>query len=179
MVARIGSGATAYKSWDTLRALLVTSHSRPQLAHVIVGFTCSEARDEARARELKENCAVYLGQLRQQSNPDSRIVFAKLGDYPLLAEYAEALGGITTGDSPRYRAFFWEVDSSNPQWNRQQGPTDRTAPYRGREYLLLWEEGSGCLVKAASEGATIAGRGAWGRPWDGRALPSATPVNCP
>ncbi len=96
-------------------------------------------------------------------NPDARFVLDLSGSGTLLSEHAEALGGLTTGDSPRYRAYFWEVDAADSQWSHQQGPTDRTHPYRGREYLLRWEGGRGHLVRAASEGATIAGRRAWGR----------------
>lgn len=97
------------------------------------------------------------------SNPDARLILGSLGTGSLLAQSAEALGGITTGDSPRYRAFFWEVTASDPQWVRQQGPPDRTQLYGGREYLLRWEDGKGRLAEAAAEGATIAGRGAWNR----------------
>jgi hypothetical protein len=116
-----------------------------------------------KAKGLREAPILTRRAIDVLKNPDARLVLDFAGGGVLLADHAEALGGITTGDSPRFRAFFWEVDATDEQWARQQGPTDRTSPYRGREYVLRWEGGQGRLVEAASEGATIAGRGAWGR----------------
>ena len=120
---------------------------------------------QEKAQQLRDLSVQTSSQMRQSDNPDSRIVFgAEFGsDKALLSEYAEALGGITTGDSPRHRMFFWEISLQDGQWSLQQGPTDRTAPYRGRERVLRWEGGKGSLGQAASAGATIAGRGAWGK----------------
>ena len=73
-------------------------------------------------------------------------------------------GGTTTGDSLRFRRTFWEIDATNKAWALQQGTVDSQVPYGGREYCLLWEDGSGALSKLTGGlGATIAGRDAWGR----------------
>jgi hypothetical protein len=138
--------------------------SAPAAERPIWGCDVSGVRSPAgKAAELRSAPLLSRSTAELAANPDARLVLDFTAGTSLLSEYAEALGGITTGDSPRYRMYFWEVDHSDPQWSLQQGPTDRTAPYRGRERVLRWEGGRGELVEAAAEGATIAGRGAWGR----------------
>ena len=95
---------------------------------------------------------------------DALIVLRSGRGLPLLSTFASALGGITTGDSLRFRRDFWEVSELDDRWALQQGPPAETSQYAGRERILLWENGSGLLRHAAaSEGATIAGQLAWGQ----------------
>jgi hypothetical protein len=79
----------------------------------------------------------------------------------LLQEIAEGLGGITSGDTPRYRRCFWEVVPTAP-WILQQNAPARTSLYEGREHVLYWDDGRGLVPQAEGGGATIAGRAAWG-----------------
>jgi hypothetical protein len=164
-VTQLGARAFAGISGEVVNVGLVTiQRQRPATESIVWGVDVSdEATPRDKAEGLKQAPLFTRAVLEILRNPDARFVLDLSGEGSLLTEHAEALGGLTTGDSPRYRALFWEVDSAHPQWARQQGPTDRTDPYRGREYLLRWEGGGGELVRAASEGATIAGRGAWGR----------------
>jgi len=97
-------------------------------------------------------------------NPDARITLQNYGEHTLLSMYSDALGGITTGDSPRFRRFFWECSTISRDWVVEQMPSSDIVPYAGREHILFWQNGSGELMRAAiGGGATIAGRGAWGK----------------
>ena len=162
MVARIGFGATASKSWDTLRTLLIASHARPAQANVIVGFDCVKPYDEGRARELKEGSAVHLDQGRQQSNPDSRITFTTSSKVSaeLLSSFAEGLVGMQTSDDPRYRLWFWEVPEWGTTWERLQDVPESNSAWSGCSGIVRWEQGKGSLSKVS---VAWKGRKAWNR----------------
>ena len=107
--------------------------------------------------------AMMLNQLNQLENPDGVITFSPhIGTR--LGDLATVRGGITTGDSALFRRCFWEVPSLGTRYTRQQATVDECMPFGGRELVLLWDGGEGLLKERASEGATIAGRDAWGKP---------------
>jgi hypothetical protein len=165
MCTQLGARAFAGISGEVVNVGLVAlRRERPTVTSMTWGCDVSDAATPTdKSKGLRHAPLLRRSQADLLRNPDARFVLDFASGGALLAEHAEALGGTTTGDSPRFRALFWEVDSLDPQWTKQQGPPDRTAPFCGREYLLRWEQGQGRLVKAAAEGATIAGRGAWGR----------------
>ncbi len=160
----LGAGAFAGISGEVVNAALVTL-TRGSNDRSLWGIDVSKARPaKLKAQEIRTAERQFITQAVLLANPDARISVEDLaGGGHLLAEYAEALGGITTGDSARYRMCFWEVYADSPTWELQQTPPDYGAPYRGREHVVRWEEGSGALAAAAVHGATIAGRKAWGR----------------
>jgi hypothetical protein len=83
-------------------------------------------------------------------------------ELPLLNEWAEGLGGLTTGDSVRYRRQFWEIHPGE-DWVLQQDAPAMTGLYEGRETAILWKSGTALIPQARGGGATIAGRIAWGK----------------
>lgn len=159
-VVRIGSGATATKSWDTLRCLLISSTSRPAPTHGIAALDAVAPDDEARATEVRCGPMLRLDQQRQLSNPDARIVFADLDDTPLLETMADSLQGISPADTSRFRRYFWEVLDES-LWVRWQRPAQTLTPYGGRDSVLCWDS---VLFEAVDRGdAFIRGQAAWGK----------------
>ena len=82
-----------------------------------------------------------------------------------LGVYAFVRGGITTGDSPRFRRTFWDVDcATDSDWVLQQSTAKGSRHYGGRDQCLFWQAGKGEISDLTrGRGATIAGRDVWKR----------------
>jgi hypothetical protein len=160
-VARIGSGATATKSWDTLRVLLISTSCRPEEQAMGAAVDALSPSDEARAWELRTSPLAHFGQAEQLSNPDARFAAGQEYSVGLLSERATAYQGVATGDYSRFGRFFWEVPLDNVEWVRQQSTVVESAAYSGREHVVFWQNGSGDLARSPQ--ARIQGQPAWGK----------------
>lgn len=163
--ARIGnnvwqtqSGRQPFKVPTLLSVLSLISPSRD---HEISTLDIGNGPVVEKPHLLETIPVVSVLQRTQISNPDARIVVSALGTHPELESIAIAKQGIKTGDDPRYRRMFWEVQSQNGQWAYFQSSVVKTHYYGGRSLVLFWEKGNGSL--AQSVGARIQGRDAWGR----------------
>lgn len=165
IVGRLGDGAFSSFGGAVVNVMLcVWQADPPSIDARISVVDVQDARGVIKGSELQSRTAVLVTQASQRDHPAGIASLEPSSELPLLAEYAAGLGGITTGDSPRFRRAFWELPAISEDWTRQQSTPDFTAAYTGRDLVLLWEGGQGELVKAANEGrATIAGRAAWGR----------------
>ncbi len=107
----------------------------------------------------------FVKQFEQLRNPKAIIRIEQLSTSDLFGAHAFVRGGTTTGDAPRFRRFFWEVNiRSETGWALQQSTVAETVSYGGRERCLLWSDGAGELSRLTGGlGATIAGRDAWGK----------------
>lgn len=162
LVSLLGGGAFSGISGDVVKVSLSVLHSSGSSPGVAFVDSPESAVDKAEA--LKGGPVVSVPAAELLQHDDALIVLRSGRGLPLLATLASALGGITTGDSFRFRRDFWEIPELDGRWVVQQGPPAETSPYAGRERVLLWENGSGALREAAaSEGATIAGQLAWGQ----------------
>ncbi len=166
LVVQLGSGAFGEIGGAVVNvSLFIASVTAADGSHSVYGLDVeSEGTPTGKANLLQSSSLLAVTQSAVLSNPDHRFTFADIiGDGELLSARAVALGGITTGDSKKYRRFFWEVSMSTKIWARQQLPPGATQPFSGRDSVLRWEEGLGELAaNAADIGATIAGRAAWG-----------------
>ena len=105
-----------------------------------------------------------VAQARQLENPDAAIQFETVEPWKRIGKYGFVRGGITSGDSPCFRKYFWEIDYSNNRWAFQQSTVSLVHEFGGRELVLFWENGKGVLTsRARGDGATIAGRDVWGK----------------
>ena len=102
-----------------------------------------------------------LLQSDQIRNPDSVVVTESLANTTLLADYADSVEGLSTGDGSRYVRCFWELPAVTADWEFFQGSPPDTRPYGGRESILFWERGEGSLQ--TSDAARVQGHAAWGR----------------
>lgn len=165
VVARLGSQAFDAIGGAVVNVvLLVVSNRAARADATIAAIDATEGTDASLKSELlRVNSITAIQQASQRGNPDSIVSLSDVRELRLLGDAAFVRGGITTGDSPRFRRCHWEIRASASQWARQQGTVEDVLPYGGREYLLLWENGEGTLVRnARGGGATIAGREAWG-----------------
>lgn len=162
LVTLLGAGAFSGLSGEVVKAALTIL--RGGSAADSVTFVDSPEKSKDKAQALKSGSLVSVSRRELLDHEDALIVLRSGRGLPLMTEVAAAVGGITTGDSFRYRRDFWEVPILDGRWEVQQGPPATTTPYAGRERILLWEGGEGELRDAANEaGATIAGQLAWGR----------------
>lgn len=167
ITARLGSGAFETISGAvvnvSLNVILLPPATSVASAFVSAGLVLEDlATAVAKAEGLRHRELSWTPQSRILAGPDARIVYGDgvLGE--TLGAYAEGLGGITTGDTPRYRRCFWEIAPTGP-WVLEQTAPARAALYAGREYALYWADGRGLVTQADGGGATIAGRAAWGK----------------
>lgn len=144
--------------------LIIWSGGPPALEQVTAGIDVSDARSTGdKAHGLRS--ASFLTSLQSDflKNPMTILTLdSRVRSERLLQDFANSLGGITSGDSPRFRRGFWEIPMLPTGWVRQQLTPPQTAPFTGRSAILDLEG----VLKAAErgEGTTIAGGGAWGRP---------------
>ncbi len=165
LLARLGAGAFDTISGEVVNVILLTlTRAKPTESFLLCGLDASVSRTvQDKAEELQCGVLIPLPQKKQLDNPNHAVSLEDFGGLKRLGEYAYVRGGITTGDSPRYRKVFWDVCLSE-RWSYQQSTVSVTNDFSGRENVLLWEQGSGALAHAAEYyGATIAGRDAWGR----------------
>lgn len=162
LVTLLGAGAFSGLSGEVVKAALTVLRSGP--LGESVAFVDSPEKSSDKATSLMSGPIVAIPRAELLEHQDALIVLRSGRGLPLMTDLATALGGITTGDSFRFRRDFWEIPALDGRWQVQQAPPASTEPYAGRERVLLWEGGKGQLRQAAlEEGATIAGQLAWGR----------------
>jgi hypothetical protein len=165
-VARLGARAFETIGGEVVNvALLVHSQKQPSTENVLMAIDASNSgTPEEKSAVLREGPLLRPSQAAQLQNPDSIIQFETIDPDKRVGKIGFVRGGTTSGDSPRFRKHFWEVDCTNSRWVFQQGTVDEIAEFGGRELVLLWENGRGELAaRTGGGGATIAGRDAWGK----------------
>jgi hypothetical protein len=162
-IARLGAGAFSQISGEVVKAILISiSQARPLDDHILTGLDVSDvfnvaAKDEAlKTTELKA-----VNQKKQLGNPDAVIAFEKITSDFLLNTFSYSHHGLTSGDLPRMRVYFWELGIIDFKWIPFQTTTTRTQLYGGLEALLRWENGGGAINELL--GARKDGTAAWGR----------------
>ena len=146
-------------------AVLIVDKVAPSPTNEFVGLDVSEGTaPEAKSRQLLESSLMSVKQGSVLVNPDAIVSFVPIDRDNVLGKFAYVRGGITTGDSPRFRRFFWELILPRAAWTPEQLTVSEPTLYGGRECVIFWEDGSGTLAgRTQGAGATIAGREAWGR----------------
>ncbi len=92
--------------------------------------------------------AVCLTVSELHANPEHRIVPMALGNVELLSDYAYSYVGAQSHDASRFTRRFWEIrDWARGGWIRLQSNVSTSSLYAGREYLYLWEGGTGELAR--------------------------------
>lgn len=183
LIARLGPGAFETISGEVVKAILITlsrgaafgggfsfqlsegSSLNTGNCHLISGVDVSEPRTASdKAAGLITAEIKQVEQARQLENPSCSIELDDLTEVSRVGDYAFVRGGITSGDSLRFRRCFWEQPVNGTSFSYQQNTVKSAGEFSGRELCLLWEEGEGDLAWAAEfAGATIAGRDAWNR----------------
>lgn len=164
-IAALGPRAFETIGGEVVNAVLVTMIAEvPEPDNSFAGFEASDAADaEGKAVALQERLPIISLQLDQLSNGDSIIRIESRTSSTTVGDFAFVRGGITSGDSPRFRSKFWEI-SRDIMWEYEQTSFEGTRSINGLSDVLLWEGGRGQIAqRTGGGGATIAGREAWGR----------------
>jgi len=167
IIGLLGAKGFQTPMWDFNVQLITLTHAKPSWNQPLRCIDASSAKTpEEKAKILTNDPIVEVSQKGQFDNPGSVIVLSETENQGKLGDFADVRGGTTTGDAALYRRTFWEVtDTKCEIWVRQQGPVSKINDFMGREYVLLWEGGTGRLAeKANGQGATIVGRECWGKP---------------
>lgn len=157
LLARVGLGATSTKSWDTLRALLVTSSARPSDDTLVRCVDAFSADDAGRALDLRKGEIRSFGQMSQLTNPAAIVSTTERVAGAELAAIADSPQGIKTGDDGRLRQFFWEQHDIEAPWVRCHSTVSETTAIGGCESIVRW----------GTDGRELArpqGQAVWGRP---------------
>ena len=119
------------------------------------GLDVSEIRTaREKAVRLAKTGINRVEQALQLENPDARVALEELSS-ELLDQHAMACQGISTGDNPAKRRFFWEQRKSS-RWFYFQSTVSDTINFGGMQSVLDW-------VNSGNDMAAVRGRGAWER----------------
>ena len=160
LLARLGPKAFQTPMWDFNVLLLNISHTKPPAGHLLCGLDVSEERDAAaKARSLLDAEMTCVDQAGQLENLDARIILENI-DYDILLENkAVSYKGITTGDDPKYRRFFWELIDHTKEIRFFQSTVKATRYFGGCESVILYES----MTNPIQEGVYIRAKEAIGK----------------
>ena len=162
-VIRLGAGAFETIGGEVVNAALIAvSPHKAAPAQSFFGIdvaAASSVAEKASALELT-SCRTVL-QSAQSDNPGGVITVEAVSARDLLEAHAPGLQGIASGDNAHFRQGFWERPRVADGWSPLQSTPDRTAEWRGREHMILWENGSGAMATISN--SRIQGRKGWGR----------------
>ncbi len=163
LISRLGARAFETIQGEVVNVcLVVLTNQRPLSVAKIATLDATPLTDpRTKAAWLRDGDIRRFGQAQQITNADSRIVLENISDAPLLSEYVQFGKGSTTGDSPHYHRYFWELPSipmDAVPWLDDPEPGDL---WSGRSLILIVPIGSGAL--AEERGCMIRGQSLWGR----------------
>lgn len=164
LLARLGEGGfDSPQAAGAFIILLTQTKARSVDGFQLRGVDASAPKGAAdKAALLLGGEVVSVSQKGQLGNPDSIVGLGehqrgvRLGDVALMAE------GLSRGDAERYDRCFVELVWGMSGWEPLLNPpVDETSIYAGREYVFLWESGTGSL--AANPSARVQGQATWKR----------------
>ncbi|MGP5138186.1 Eco57I restriction-modification methylase domain-containing protein [Corynebacterium variabile] len=166
LTAVLGSGAFRTISGEVVTtSLSVISARLPKQGDVITAVDVSAERSlDAKAAALRTEPVIRVAPAALLKLDGHRIVVSRVDPVATrLGSAADSRTGTRTSDNQRFRLHFWEVKFSE-RWRKLQVAPTTDGPYSGREYVVLWESGSGTLSELADAGlASIQGMDAWGK----------------
>lgn len=164
LIMRLGARAFEGISGEAVKVTLILwTSAAPALDQVTAGLDLSDVKGASqKAKVLRADTLHQCPQSDFRSNPMTIFTLdERVRSATLLQDIAASLGGITSGDSQRFRRAFWEVNRLPHGWVQQQLTPLETAPFTGR-WAILDLEGAR-MAAENGDGATFAGSGAWGR----------------
>ena len=161
IIARLGSGAFETITGEVVKSILFVIGREKPIKNFFAGIDVSgSANPKGKAESLCRASVTMVSQDSQFKNPDVTISTEELSVEVLLSHMASSIQGTVTGDSSRYRAFFWEICNSH-LWSFFQGTIGETLFYAGMSGIIRWEN-DGKSLKSNNQ-ARIQGFSAWGR----------------
>ncbi len=117
LLARLGPGAFETISGEVVKAILLTlRHSKPARVSAIHGLNVAAlASASEKAPALSSATITTCSQREFLESPQMVISLKRPASGTLLAEVADYGKGSTTGDRPRFLAWFWEYPAMGPR----------------------------------------------------------------
>jgi N-6 DNA Methylase len=160
MVINLGSKAFQTPMWDFNIGFSTFTNLVPDKDQIIVGIDASTYKAiTEKADHLSHGLLYTIAQSAQLQNPDARITLIQGSTSALLATWAYAYKGITTGDDLRFKRNFWEFQSIPHGWLYLQSSVKTSTAYSGREAVLWFD----ALNSPTHKGAYIRAMQIWGK----------------
>jgi len=162
MIARLGPKAFQTPMWDFNVMLISISNEKVKKDYRFMGLDISNKLGaHAKDSELIMTSIDFLFQSDQLFKPDYIVSFNNFSRNKLLGESVKSLAGIDTGDTNRFRIYFWELNFITKKWVYELNSVDEDIEYGGRSNVMLWEDGEGALLEVP--GASIRNVSFWGQ----------------
>ena len=130
VVVRLGANAFQDMNfWAATTALTVITATFPGPTHCFLGLDASSPKEHSEKkkilREQIEGTTHQVEQSSQLNNPDARISMEAPSRHIKLGDVAITPQGMKTGDDPRFRRMWWEVEVAQrqmaiPTWSTRQ-----------------------------------------------------------
>mgnify|MGYP002349153379 FL=1 len=169
----LGSGAFVTISGEVVKALLSSIQNNGQALSYMAIDTNHEYSIELKINNIKNGLLSILEFQKQSKNPDCRIMFGEVSNFPLLSEYADSHQGAHTFDINRFRLYFWEMNECLDNWRLHSSSPSGVNDYSGYQYVSYKREDDnefGEIIKAIAndpnETRSVmwkAGHKAWGK----------------
>lgn len=164
VVVRLGSNAfRGMNWWAATTALVCISNSAPNKDTVVLGIDTSEDKSQDAKADMLRGAIpapiVLKLQEEQKANPDARITFGEVANYPLVGTIADFGKGCSTGDADRFIVQFWELawlTDNNCLW---LNAPRRDFPSEGRRRVTTVSIDAPCLRE--QKGCWIRGQRVW------------------
>lgn len=153
IVARLGDGAFQSPGSNGEQiSLTLLSGERDSSSDFYVLDASIVASVEEKAAALRNAPVQKLTAKDQLENPQSIIFLGSRTTELTLGQFATALCGVSTSDSPRFIRRTWEVSSKlrDGEWEHHQSTTSATLHYSGMDCAILWQKEGGELAKLAA-----------------------------
>jgi len=106
-----------------------------------------EVTANSKDHAIKTNNVLFINQLLNLKNPDSRISIDEITETPLLSKYCDSLVGLQTSDDPMFLISFWETKFVNKLiWEYLQTTPLSDKVDSGMSLMVRWEQGNGLLL---------------------------------
>lgn len=162
LIARLGPGAFETISGEVVKAILINMSSGNDVqesgglfgdvehTNLIRGVDVSEPRTAAeKAEQLLTTEVKSVHQEKQLDNPDCSITLDALSESSLVNAVAQPYKGLGTGDDPRYRNKYWELETIDDAWISFRSAPESTSYWGGGSSdVLKWENGVGELSRS-------------------------------
>lgn len=166
LLARLGEGGfDSPQAAGAFIILLTQTHAPADETFALRGVDASGPKGAVeKAALLLEGEVVSVGQKGQLGNPDARVALDEHVVGMLLQEYALAVQGMPTSDSPLFVQFHWENSFRGRAWEFHQSTVEESTYWGGCERIVLYEEGKGRMRSLAASQDRDRGRDRQGAP---------------
>ena len=178
LIARLGPGAFETISGEVVKAILISLSRGREMADGnwsfaasaktgkpgwIRGLDVSEPRSAGeKAAELMTAEVKTVGQTQQLENPDAIVIMDEdVFTNIMLERSVDRTEGLSTGDLPRFKCFFWEVLTISKDWIPLRSTVQQTVHYGGNQGVVYWCNGVGPMSQIS--GSRITGQKVWGK----------------